>query len=417
MRPYLLLSGLVLAFTAPLPCSLVAQAAPAAVTLDGAVARFHSGSPALALARSRLQAERGSSRQATALPNPTASFTNEDLGVYSERYLTLSQRVDFLWDASSRGRRADARALRATARFQADSARLVLEVQEAYVAAWEAGERASVLARADEVVASILANARARLAEGDLAGYDVRRLQVERARVGRQLAEAVVGKGLAAARLTALLGGEGAIGTGAQGLDGAPPSLPASFDAVETARARRPELRAVRAGVEEQRAEASLARSSVLAGTSLEAGMKRQSDGRNGLFLGLQLPLPVLDRKGAALEGARAAVAGAESEVALVEGMVAVEATLARARVDAAARVSELVGDRGPAEAEELLAIARVAYGEGEIGIVEMVDAAQTFTEAALQGLRARVASWSAYFELERAVGGLPDIMHQGDER
>jgi cobalt-zinc-cadmium efflux system outer membrane protein len=400
-----------------LPRGLAAQAAQAPVTLDGALARFHAGSPALSLARNRLRAERASSRQGAALPNPTAAFSHEDLGVYSERYLTLSQRVDFLWDAPGRGRRADARALRATARFQADSAALVLELKEAYVATWEAGDRVSVLARADEVVASLLADARARLAEGDLAGYDVRRLEVERARVGRQLAEAVVEQELARAHLAALLGGEGITAAGVQELEGAPPPLTESFDAVATALARRPELDAVRAGVDEQRAEASLARSSLLAGTSVEAGVKRQSDGQNGLFLGVQLPLPVLDRKGSAIEGARAAVAGAESEAALVEAMVAVEATRARARLDAAARITELVGERGLAEAETLLAIARVAYGEGEIGIVEVVDAAQTFTEAALQGVRARVAAWSAYFELEKAVGGLRDVMHQGDGR
>jgi outer membrane protein TolC len=108
---------------------------------------------------------------------------------------------------------------------------------------------------------------------------------------------------------------------------------------------------------------------------------------------------------------------GAEAELALVKRLVAVEASLAQARLDASARIAQLVGDRGLAEAEELLAIARVAYGEGEIGIVEMVDATRAFTEAALQGLRARVASWQAYFELEQAVGGLPALMDQGEER
>lgn len=417
MRPYLLLPGVLIALAAPSPVSLTAQAARTAVTLRAALERFHRESPALALARSRLRAELASSRQGTALPNPTASFTNEDLGAYSERYLSLSQRVDFLWDASGRGRRADARSLRARARFEADSARLVLEVRQAYLATWEAGERTEVVRRSDELVATLLASARARFAEGDLAGYDVRRFEVERARVGRQLTEAQVEQGLAEARLASLLGGESAVRTAAQSLDGPLPSLPRTFDAVAQALARRPELTAARASIDEQRAEASLARSSLLTGASLETGMKRQSDGQNGLFLGVQMPIPLLDRRDAAVEEARAATSGAESEVALVERMVAVEASLARARLDAAARVAEFVGDRGLAEATEFLTIARVAYGEGEIGIVEMVDAARTFTEAALQGLRARVDSWRAYFELEQAVGGLTDNMDQGDER
>jgi len=402
------------AFASP---RLDAQVAPVAVTLEDAMARFHAASPALALARSRLRAELAASRQAGAAPNPMASITNENLGDYSEQYLTLSQRVDFLWETPGRGRRSDARRLRAQARFQADSASLVLEVERAFVAAWEAGARAAVLARADGEVASLLNSARARFTEGDLAGYDVRRLEVERARVGRQLAEAEVEVEMAQARLSALLGGEGAARVMAMGPEGAVPALPPSFDALAAALSRRPELEAARAGVDEQRAEASLARSSRLSGTSLEAGTKRQSDGQSGLFLGVHIPIPVLDRKGAAVERAQAAVTGAESERVLVERMVAMEAALAQTRLDAAARVAALVGDGGVAEAGELLDIARVAYGEGEIGIVEMVDAAQAFTEAALQGVRARVASWQAYFELAHAVGGLADTMDQGDER
>ena len=417
MRSYLPLRGVLLLLAAIRPPSVLAQATPDAVTLEDARARFHAGSPALALARSRLRAELASSRQSAAIPNPTASFSNEDLGGYSERYLTLTQGIDFLFDAPGRGRRAHAQRLRADARFQADSALLVLEVAQAHLAAWEVGERRDVLQRADGLSATLLSSAQARLAEGDLAGYDVRRLEVERARAGRLLAEAEVEQELAEARLAALLGAEPGARAAVVGPDGTVPALPPSFDAVSVALTRRPEVAAARAAVEEQRAEASLARSSIFAGTSLEAGTKRQSDGQNGLFLGVQIPIPVLDRRGAAVERARAATSGAEAEVALVERIVAVEASLAHARLDAATRVAALVGDRGVAEAEQLLGIARVAYEEGEIGIVEMVDATRAFTDAALQGLRARVASWQAYFELGQAVGGLSDIMDQGGER
>lgn len=414
MRPIQLLLGLALALALSGPPRLDAQTT---VTLEEALARFHAGSPALALARSRLRAERAGSRQGAALPNPTATFSNEDLGDYSERYLTLAQRVDFLWDGSARGRRADALAQRARSRFLADSARLALEVERAHVAAWEAVARGRVLARTEEAVVSLLADARARFAEGDLAGYDVRRLEVEGARVARQRVEAEVAQDLAEARLAALVGGDAATRLGAAQPTGLLPVLPLSFDAVGVALARRPELGVARADAAAQQVEVSLARSSVLSGTSLQAGLKRQSDGQNGLFLGVQVPIPILDRKGSAVAAATAATAGAEAEVALVQRMVAVEALGARARLSAARRIAEQVDGRGIAEAADLLEIATLAYGEGEIGIVEMVDATRTFTEAALQGLEARVALWRAYFEFNQAVGGLADATNQGDER
>jgi cobalt-zinc-cadmium efflux system outer membrane protein len=189
------------------------------------------------------------------------------------------------------------------------------------------------------------------------------------------------------------------------------------FDAVSVALARRTEVIAAHAAIDAQRAEADLTRRGVAAGTSLGAGLKRQSDGRDGLFFEVQLPLPVLDRRSAAVDASRAAVTGAEAELEWVLRSVSTEASLAWARVAAAARTAELHGGRGLAEAEELLAIARVAYDEGEVGIVEMLDAVEAFTEAGLLGIGARVEGWLAYFELEQAVGGLADNVDQGDER
>ena len=54
----------------------------------------------------------------------------------------------------------------------------------------------------------------------------------------------------------------------------------------------------------------------------------------------------------------------------------------------------------------QLLTIARVAYEEGEVGIVELVDAADAFVEARLLENSIRAEEWLAYFELEHAIGG-----------
>ncbi|HSW28805.1 MAG TPA: TolC family protein [Longimicrobiales bacterium] len=417
MKPIIVVSGMLLAeVLAPSP-TLAQVAAPAPVTLEQALSRFHRDSPALALARSRFRVEAAVSRQGRAFANPVASLSHEDLGDYTERYLTVTQRVDFLWDAPGRARRADALVLGARARFQADSARLVRDVKEAYVRAWESREGLALARRTDEVLASILANAAERAAEGDLAGYDVRRLEVERARVGRSLARAEVELAYAEERLAALVGEPGVPRLAAAPLAGSAPVPGAEVDVVSLALSRRAEVAAARAAVDAQRAGASLARRGMLEGTSVGGGLKRQSDGKDGLFLAVQIPVPILDRRSGAADASRAALTGAEAEAEWVGRAVAIEASLARARVAAAARTGALVGDRGLAEAEELLAVARLAYEEGEVGIVEMLDAAEAFTEAGLLWLGARVEGWLAYFELEQAVGGLADNLEQGVER
>ena len=58
--------------------------------------------------------------------------------------------------------------------------------------------------------------------------------------------------------------------------------------------------------------------------------------------------------------------------------------------------------------AEELLSIARLSYDEGEVGIVELLDATRAFVEARLLFRQVQADTWIAFFELEAAVGGFP---------
>ena len=128
-------------FTVTLAVAVMAPTAHAqevpSLSLEEAVGLFAANSAELDLARSRLRSRLGDSRQGRAISNPTASFTNEDLGLYSEQYFNVTQRVDFLWQRGPRNRNAEARASSARAEFQADSARIVLDMKQVFLAAWE----------------------------------------------------------------------------------------------------------------------------------------------------------------------------------------------------------------------------------------------------------------------------------------
>ena len=155
----------------------------------------------------------------------------------------------------------------------------------------------------------------------------------------------------------------------------------------------------------------------MLAGSAVTGGFKQQSDGRSGLFLAVRLPIPVLDRRRGAVDAAQAEVDGSESRLEWLRLVVAREAALADSRLRGAQRQQALLGDSGVAEAAELLSIARVAYDEGEVGIVELVDAADAFLEARLLGSSVRAELWIAFHELEHAIGGFPREGETGVER
>jgi len=370
----IVLMAMISVFPAP-DAMASAQEPSGSVTLEEALSLFGQKSPELHLARSRLREALGRIRQGRALPNPRMAVTHEALGDYSESYLNLTQQVDFLWETANRSARADGLSSKARAQFLADSARLALDVKRAYVEAWQRRETLAAYRKADEVIAELLVSAEARFSEGDLAGYDLRRLRLEHVQFGRRTAAEELDLGDAERRLGSFLVdsndyrrfspedlGMGGISSAVEG------------DLVAQALRSRPEILAAESLVNALAAETGLAKASGLRGTSVTGGVKRQADGIEGLFFGLRV--------------------------------IARQVSLASARLQTAQRQQELLGPSGIQEAQELLAIARLSFAEGEMRVVDLLDASEAFVEARLMDSRVRRELWDAYFELEQAVGG-----------
>jgi cobalt-zinc-cadmium efflux system outer membrane protein len=395
--------------------SVLAQEAGESVSLEEALSLFGRNSPGLQLARSRLRGRLGEVRQSRARPNPQLAVTHESLGDYSESYLNLTQPVDFLWESGSRDSRAEALTLQARARFLADSARLALEVKRAYLGAWQAMEIRRTYQQAEGLMAQLLASAEARFSEGDIAGYDLRRLRLEHLQFQRRTAAVELDLEEAEHRLGALLMATddarrlSALEVGAEEMTAGVPS-----DPVAQALTRRPDIQAAEAVAEARGKETTLSRASVLRGTSLTGGIKRQSDGMDGLFMGLAIPVPIADRRGGAIDAAQAAALAADSEVTLLRRAIAQEVSIASSRLSTAQRQQEVFGSESAQEAEELLAIARLSFAEGEMRAVDLLDAAKAFVEARLLGLQVRADLWDAYFELEQALGGFSTESDKG---
>ena len=58
------------------------------------------------------------------------------------------------------------------------------------------------------------------------------------------------------------------------------------------------------------------------------------------------------------------------------------------------------------AETGDLLQIALTSYGEGEMTLVELLDAAAAHRDAQLTSIDLRAALWTSYYDLLRAAGG-----------
>lgn len=168
----------------------------------------------------------------------------------------------------------------------------------------------------------------------------------------------------------------------------------------------RAELRGLQQLRERAAFEAEAAKRTRLPSPTVFGGVKRAdavSERETGGVFGLSVSLPLFDaggREAARWDAERARV---EAEHASIEHRIRSE--IAGASEVLAARQAALSQEQGAAD--ELVQIAVVAYREGEVGILELLDAARTASRARIRATDLRLAVRLAQIALERAVGDI----------
>jgi cobalt-zinc-cadmium efflux system outer membrane protein len=182
-------------------------------------------------------------------------------------------------------------------------------------------------------------------------------------------------------------------------------------DAVDAIQARasssRAELRALNAAMRQFELEADVARRATGLAPTLSAGLKRADDHdetRAGPVFGVSVAVPLFNR--GTREAARWAAERARAELERISIEASIRAQVSRAfegmsvRRQTAPAVSAAVSS-----AEDLITIADVAYREGEIGILQLVDAYRTAARARERAIEASLNLALSEIALERAVG------------
>jgi cobalt-zinc-cadmium efflux system outer membrane protein len=174
---------------------------------------------------------------------------------------------------------------------------------------------------------------------------------------------------------------------------------------VARATGARAELRALQQAGQRATSEAEAARRARLAAPTVFGGLKRADDDagreRGGVF-GVTVGIPLFDAGGReaarwSAEGARVA-AEREAIERRIHGEIA-------GAVEVLALRHAALAEEQPEAASELARIAEVAYREGEVGILELLDAVRTASRARNRAIDIRQDARLARIALERVVG------------
>lgn len=389
------------------------------LTLAEARERARASSPVLAAARESVAIARGEERQAGAFPNPSLLYTHEETsrsGETNREDIALVQQT--LEIAGQRGLRQEvARLHREAAEARRVAAELALdfEVERAYAEVVAAERRAAHAREAAAAFARAREISSRRREQGDVSGYEYRRMALEAARYAALRAEAERARRAARTALATLL---------AASAEAALPLEEILGDSLDVAPVRtdlpalraagldgHPEIRAAQLAHRAEQAQARLARRQIVPDPTVGLGYKHErmadvSGSWGGFAAQLTVPVPLWDRRSGAVEAAEAEARRGAAELRQARRRVVLAIERAWVELRAASEQLEAIGPQLGSEAEAALLAARTAYGEGEITLVAWLDAVRAYYEAESMYAALLADHFIRRAALKRAVGG-----------
>lgn len=400
---------------AALPCEAQSRE-PAAqerslvrLTEREAVARFLAADPRIRGLDAGIDEIRAAQAERTLWPNPSATFSRESVRGAHDTFLLARQELPI---SGRRGRLQTAGRLAvaaAQAEAQAERVQLQADVREAYAALVLAQQREAAFAESIAALQKLIAVLRTREEGGEGSTYD--RMRGQRALIDleaeRSLAAAE--RARAQGRLAAYLGSgitpEQLVAADSLIATGPPPPLPPLLD---EALAQRGDYRAAELSIERFEAERSAATRLQVPTPTLTGGLKRSEIAGatgSGYQVSVDLAVPLFSRGQTATALAHAqksrATAEAESWRLQIEADVRAAYAVATIQQERVTRYQESAA----AIAEPLARIGRVGYEEGELSILELLDADRQALEARVRLLDLAAAARRAAIDLDRAIG------------
>ena len=386
-----------------------ATAHAAHLTEGEAVARFMANSPRIRALNARIEEVRAVHAERVLWPNPAVTFSRESVFNTDDTFLLARQELPISGrrhQLKTAGRIA-VEAAQAAARFQI--MQLQADLREAYTGLLLAQEREAVLRSGIEALRRLVAVLRVREEGGEGSSYD--RIRGARAVLDLEadLASAAAARAQAQGQLAAFLGPQAVPETLIAADTMAPVTpVPSLATVLQEALTNRGDFQSMQLSIAQFDAEREAATRLRVPTPTLTGGLKRSDTGNtsaSGYQFSVDIAVPLFSRGQAAVAVASAQKAQAEAESESwrmrVEAEVRTAHTALAIQQERASRYRQSAAEI----AEPLAKIGQVAYEEGELGILELLDSDRQALDARLRILDLAAAARSAAIELDRAIG------------
>lgn len=399
--------------------SVLASSAPVALgqtalSLHDAIEFAKQSNRLISAEQERIHSAQGAKLQAGLKPNPRLYYQGENMRVWQQPGLVYWRDVDnfayFGQSIETGGKRerridvAEAAVQRTAAEAELLTRQIVARVAQSFWTAAGATRAAALLNEETRTLTEIVEYTRNRVNEGAAAGADLLRIELELLRVQSLAKTASQDAERARLQLFRDMGRtDFSPTTFADSLETNHPVLVPELNQVLEAR---PEVQAARKALLQAESNTRLQRANAKPDPEILFGYKRTA-GFDTLIAGLQMNLPLRNRNQGAIVSAEADVRVAQETLKAVQAQI--EAELASAQSDYKARQA-LIQETMPQmleRARESARIASLAYREGGVDVLRLLDAERTRIETQLQYARALTEYQQSVVSLQVAAGEL----------
>lgn len=379
------------------------------ITEAEALRRFERENAQVRALAARVRVVQAETRAWSLPPNPAVTHTREHAAGAQDDFLLFQQgvpwsgRLGLLRHAGSSATRA------ADAEAGYELLQLRSDFRTAFYGLLLAQERAALLEAWVSQLREIVRILREREREGEGSAFDRLRAERELADAEANLVSARVSLAQARARLASFFAaGTESASLVVRGEFTAGAALPPLQELAVRTLSVRGDYLAGQRQVERFDYERRAAERLRIPEPILSAGLKRTSvPGRadSGYALTVTVPIPLFNRGQADEERARAAGEQSEALVAARRQQIETEVKAAYEAVSLRRRIAEKYARELGEKGVELSRIGRLAYDEGEQGILELLDAYRVALFSRLQSLELAWSAKQAEIELNRAAG------------
>jgi len=376
------------------------------LTIDDAINLAFANNIELQKQSAKLNKAEVEIEESARLPNPTFSYSREDLKSgdlsYNEWIASGTLPLNFLWNRWSRINSKEKAKEVEQLLYERLRSRTAADVRTEYYTYYLYSKLSLEFNGFFNQLDETAEISKYRLSEGDISDYEHRRILIEINKIKTIVTDVELKKNRHFNNLNLLFGLKESEQINLEPVDYSLQLQPELNELTTTALENRKDLLAYKTMIESEESALSYNKMQIIPEMSLTAGYKEQADNFNGTVFQLNVAVPLFNRNQTGIEKSKIQIDLLSKELLFLKEKIKREVSEAYTRFTSKKRIYDSTKD---SKLESIFSTAAYSYEQGEISLVDFIDGMNAYVDGMILQTDLEIEIYSNLFRLEEAVG------------